>query len=94
MIFSWDSVKDIEIAVEDETSVKINIISEEGTLTINEPYSKNLLILHSLYKNIWGKVVKRFAGENAIMWDVVENEMGVNIFSFDSHEEYLNWINE
>lgn len=94
MIFSWDSVKDIEIAVEDETSVKINIISEEGTLTINEPYSKNLLILHSLYKNIWGKVVKRFAGENAIMWDVVENEMGVNIFSFDSHEEYLNWIND
>ena len=26
--------------------------------------------------------------------DVIENEMGVNIYSFDTHEEYLSWINE
>ena len=94
MIFSWDSVKDIEIVEEDELSIKINIIAEEGILSITEPYSKNLLILHALYKNIWEKVVERFAGQNAIMWDIVENEMGVNIYSFDTHEEYLNWINE
>jgi hypothetical protein len=94
MIFSWDSVIDIELVEEDESSIRINIVSEEGKLTINEPYSKNMVVLLSIYKNIWKKVVKRFAGENVIMWDVIENEMGVNIYSFDTHEEYVNWINE
>ena len=94
MIFSWDSVIDIELVEEDESSIRINIVSEEGKLTINEPYSKNMVILLSIYKNIWKKVIKRFAGENVIMWDVIENEMGVNIYSFDTHEEYLSWINE
>jgi len=94
MIFSWDSVIDIELVEEDESSIRINIVSEEGKLTINEPYSKNMVVLLSIYKNIWKKVVKRFAGENVIIWDVIENEMGVNIYSFDTHEEYVNWINE
>jgi hypothetical protein len=94
MIFSWDSVKDIQIVAEDESSIGINIISEEGALTINEPYSKNMVVLLSIYKNIWEKVIKRFEGENIIMWDIIENEMGVNIYSFDTHEEYVSWINE
>jgi hypothetical protein len=93
MIFSWDSVKDIQIVAEDESSIGINIISEEGALTINEPYSKNMVVLLSIYKNIWEKVIKRFEGENVIMWDIIENEMGVNIYSFDTHEEYVSWIN-
>ena len=92
MIFSWDSVKNIEIVEEDESSIKINIIAEEGILSITEPYSKNLLILHSLYKNIWKKVVERFVGQNAIMWDIVENEMGISRIVFESHDDYKNWI--
>jgi hypothetical protein len=94
LIFSWNSVKDIELVEEGESSIKITIVSEEGKLIINEPYSKNMLVLLSIYKYIWKKVVKRFAGENIIMWDIIENEMGVNIYSFDTHEEYVNWINE
>ena len=94
LIFSWDLVDDIELVEEDEFSVSVNIVSKEGKLTIHEPYSKNMLVLLSIYKNIWEKVIKRFEGENVIMWDIIENEMGVNIYSFDTHEEYVSWINE
>jgi hypothetical protein len=92
MIFSWDTVKDIQIVEEDVASIKINLLSDEGVLSINEPYSKNLLILVGIYKNIWKKVVKKFAGENAILWNVVENDMGVSRITFDTFEDYKFWI--
>lgn len=93
MIFSWDSITDIKIIEEDEDSIKFNLYSNEGSLTIYEPYSKNTKILLSIYKNIWQDVVERFKSEGVIQWSVVEGEMGVNIYSFESHEEYLEWIN-
>lgn len=80
MIFSWGSVKDIELVEEDESSMKINIVSDEGKLTIHEPYSKNMLVLLSIYKNVWKEVDK--------------NEMEINIIAFDTQEEYLNWLQE
>ncbi len=52
LIFSWNSVKDIELVEESESSIKINIVSEESKLIIYEPYSKNMLVLLSIYKNI------------------------------------------
>ena len=93
MIFSWDSITDIKIIEEDEDSIKFNLYSNEGSLTIYEPYSKNTKILLSIYKYIWQVVVERFKSEGVIQWSVVEGEMGVNIYSFESHEEYLEWIN-
>ena len=78
LIFSWDLVDDIELVEEDEFSVSVNIVSKEGKLTIHEPYSKNMLVLLSIYKNSWKKVLK---GE-------------IDIITFDTQEEYLNWIQE
>jgi hypothetical protein len=78
LIFSWDLVDDIELVEEDEFSVSVNIVSKEGKLTIHEPYSKNMLVLLSIYKNSWEKVLK---GE-------------IDIITFDTQEQYLNWIQE
>lgn len=94
MIFSWDSITGIKIIEEDEDSIKFNLYSNDGALTISEPYSKNTKILLSIYNLVWKDVVERFKSEGAIQWSVVEDEMGVNIYSFDTHEEYLEWINE
>ena len=80
MIFSWGSVKDIELVEEDESSMRINIVSDEGKLTIQEPYSKNMLVLLSIYKNVWKEVDK--------------NETEINVIAFDTQEEYLNWLQE
>jgi hypothetical protein len=78
LIFSWKTVDDIELVEEDEFSVRVNIISREGKLTIHEPYSKNMLVLLSIYKNSWEKVLKE----------------EIDIITFDTQEEYLNWIQE
>ncbi len=78
LICSWESVKDIELLEEEESSMRIDIISKEGKLTIHEPYSKNMLVLLSIYKNSWKKVLK---GE-------------INIIAFETQEEYLNWLHE
>ena len=78
LICSWESVKDIELVEEEESSMRIDIISKEGKLTIHEPYSKNMLVLLSIYKNSWQKVLK---GE-------------INIIAFETQEEYLNWLHE
>ena len=80
MILSWDSVKNIELVEEDESSMRINIISDEGKLTIQEPYSKNMLVLLSIYKNMWKEVDK--------------NEMEIKVIAFETQEEYLNWLQE
>jgi hypothetical protein len=78
LIFSWETVDDIELVEEDEFSVRVNIVSKEGKLTIHEPYSKNMLVLLSIYKNSWEKVLKE----------------EIDIITFDTQEEYLNWIQE
>ena len=80
LIFSWDCVKDIELVEEGESSIKITIVSEEGKLIINEPYSKNMLVLLSIYKNIWKEVLK--------------DEIDINEIAFHTQEEYLNWLQE
>jgi hypothetical protein len=76
LIFSWDSVKDIELVEEGVSSIRINIVSKENKLTIYEPYSKNMLVLLSIYKNSWKKVLK---GE-------------INIIAFETQDEYLSWL--
>lgn len=78
LICAWDSVEDIELVEEGESSMRININSKEGKLTIHEPYSKNMLVLLSIYKNCWKKVL---------------NEE-INMIAFNSQEEYLNWLHE
>lgn len=78
LIFSWETIDDIELVEEDEFSVKVKIVSKEGKLSIHEPYSKNMLVLLTIYKNSWEKVLKE----------------EIAIITFDTQEEYLNWIQE
>ena len=78
LIFSWKTVDDIELVEEDEFSIIVKIVSREGKLIIHEPYSKNMLVLLSIYKNSWEKVLKE----------------EIAIITFDTQEEYLNWIQE
>ena len=78
LICSWESVKDIVLVEEGESSMRIDIISKVGKLTIHEPYSKNMLVLLSIYKNSWQKLLK---GE-------------INIIAFETLEEYLHWLLE
>jgi len=78
LIFSWDSVKEIELVEEGESSIRINIVSKENKLTLHEPYSKNMLVLLSIYKNSWPKVLK---GE-------------ITKIAFKTQDEYLRWLKE
>lgn len=93
-IFSWDNLTNINIVEEDEISIKIELISEDSSLLIHEPYSKNLKVLLSIYNSIWKDIVLRFANESEYDWDIIQNDMGVAICTFDSQDEYVNWITE
>ena len=93
-IFSWDTLVNIRIVEEDAISIKIELIKDDGSLLIHEPYSKNLKVLLSIYNGIWKDVVIKFADESEYDWDFIQNEMGVSICTFDSQDEYVNWITE
>jgi len=91
-IFSWDSVIDIVVVNEEENSITINLVAKEGELTICEPFSKNILVLLEIYKSVWKNINKKFANEPIIIWGEVER-MGIQLLSFETHEDYLYWIN-
>jgi hypothetical protein len=50
------------------------------------------VILLEIYKSIWKDVNKKFADEPMIICGEVKR-MGVNLLSFETHKEYLKWIN-
>lgn len=93
-IFSWDGLIDIKIINDDGNSIKIELISNDGSLIISEPFSTNLKVLLSIYNTFWKNVVLRFENENEYDWNIIENELGVTIYSFNSQDNYENWINE
>jgi hypothetical protein len=78
LIFSWDSVEEIVLVEEGKSCLSINIVSKENKLTLHEPYSKNMLVLLSIYKNSWHKVLK---GE-------------ITKINFETQDEYLRWLHE
>ena len=91
-IFTWDSIKKIDIIEQNGKGVTINLVSEQGKLTINDPYSKNLLLLVELHNSVWKQINKKFGNEEIISWNEVE-KMGIKLLSFETHNEYLKWIN-
>ena len=93
-IFSWDNLTSIKVLEEDELSIKIELISNKKSLIICEPYSKNLKLLLAIYDTIWKDVISAFDSLEDIDWDYIQNEMGVSIVVFESHYEYINWIEE
>lgn len=87
-IFSWSSVKDIRYN-ENGNNSSIDLIAEEGELTIREEGAHSLKILHCIYVNAWKEANDKFANEPIIIWNVVE-DMGINLVSYDTHDAYIN----
>jgi len=86
-IFSWSGVKDIRYN-EDANSASIDLIAEEGELTIREEGAHSLKILYFIYLYAWKEPNDKFANEPIIVWNVIE-EMGIQLNSFETHEAYL-----
>ena len=51
-------------------------------------------MLLAIYDTIWKDVISAFDSLEDIDWDYIQNEMGVSIVVFESHYEYINWIEE
>jgi hypothetical protein len=90
-IFSWESINDIVVVEETDDSITIDLVSDEGELTLCEPFSKSLLVLLEIYRSVWKDITKKFANQPIISWTEVESS-GVNLVSFETHNDYLDWI--
>lgn len=90
-IFSWESINDIVVVDETDDSITIDLVSDEGELTLCEPFSKSLLVLLEIYRSVWKDITKKFANQPMISWTEVESS-GVNLVSFETHNDYLDWI--
>jgi hypothetical protein len=90
-IFSWESINDIVVVEETDDSITIDLVSDEGELTLCEPFSKSLLVLLEIYRSVWKDITKKFANQPMISWTEVESS-GVNLVSFETHNDYLDWI--
>lgn len=90
-IFTWESLNDIVVVEETEDSITIDLVTDEGELTICEPFSKSLLVLLEIYRSLWKDITKKFANQPIISWTEVESS-GVNLVSFETHNDYLDWI--
>jgi hypothetical protein len=92
-IFSWESLSDIVVIEETEDSITIDLVSDEGELTLCEPFSKSLFVLLEIYRDIWKDVCRKYANQPMISRTEVESS-GVNLVSFETHKDYLDWIGE
>ena len=86
-IFSWSGVKDIKYS-EDGNNAKIDLVAEQGELTIRVEGSHALKILHHIYLYAWKEANDKFANESIIIWNVVE-EMGIKLNSYPTQEAYI-----
>lgn len=86
-IFSWSGVKDIKYS-EDGNNAKIDLVAEQGELTIRVEGSHALKILHHIYLYAWKEANDKFANESIIIWNVVE-EMGIKLNSYPTQEVYI-----
>jgi hypothetical protein len=86
-IFAWSGVKDIKYS-EDGNNAKIDLVAEQGELTIRAEGSHALKILHHIYLYAWKEANDKFANESIIIWNVVE-EMGIKLNSYPTQEAYI-----
>lgn len=91
-IFSWSGINDIQYT-ESKNNCSIDIISDEGSLTIKKIGTHSLKILFSFYKNVWKIINESFKDRSYIEWSEVKN-MGFNELGFGSFSEYCNFENE
>ena len=86
-IFSWSGVKDIRYT-EEGSNAKIDLIADQGELTIREEGAHALKVLYHIYLYAWKEANDKFANESVIIWNVVE-DMGIKLNSYPTQEEYL-----
>jgi hypothetical protein len=88
-IFSWSGVNDIDYS-ETKNGCSIDIISDEGTLTIKKAGSHSLKILYTFYENVWKEINENFKDEPFIEWGEVR-DMGINEVGFSTFLNYCNF---
>ena len=88
-IFSWSGVNDIEYS-ETKNGCSIDIISDEGALTIKKAGSHSLKILYTFYENVWKDINENFKDEPFIEWGEVR-DMGINEVGFSTFLDYCNF---
>lgn len=88
-IFSWSGVNDIEFK-ENQKDSSIDIVADNGRLTIRKEGSNSLKILFILYQHVWKLVNERFKDEPAIFWNEVW-DMGIKEIGFKTTEEYFSF---
>ena len=86
LFFSWSGVNNIEYA-ETKKGCLINIIADQGTLTIKKADSHSLKILYTFYENVWGLINENFKDEPFIEWGEVR-EMGIKEVGFSTFLDY------
>jgi hypothetical protein len=87
MIFSWGGVNDIEYE-EDGDDCSIDIVADQGRLTIKKEGSHSLKVLYSFYKNVWKAINDKFKDEPFIIWNDVW-KMGIKEVGFKTPEDYF-----
>ncbi len=88
-IFSWSGVNDIDYS-ESENDCSIDIISDEGTLTIKKEGANSLKILYTFYQSVWKEINENFKDESFIEWGEVR-DMGINEVGFATFLDYYNF---
>jgi hypothetical protein len=94
LLFNWDDVAEIKTRVaEDQSGVTIGLFQADGqNLTLTQSGSMSLLIVYWLYQKIVCDIIENFKDQATIHWSFVENELGVQLNSFNSYEEFYDVI--
>lgn len=87
LVFSWSGVTDLQYK-ENKKGCSIDIIADQGRLTIKKVDSRSLKILYTLYKNVWKAINDKFEDEPIILWNDVW-DMGIKEVGFSTFNDYL-----
>jgi hypothetical protein len=86
MIFSWSGANDLEYQEEGDVC-SIDIIADQGRLTIKKEGSHSLKILYTFYKHVWKAINDKFKDEPIIVWNDVW-DMGIKEVGFAEFIDY------
>jgi len=92
--FSWDSVGDMKIKVDEESNTAaLGLILKEGEgfLSIEEKDGTSLKIVHQLYHSVYTHIIKKFEDKPIIIWNVVEDELNFKLRSFNNWEDFVDF---
>ena len=94
LLFPWDSVAEIKTRIADDKSeMTIGLFQADGQhLTLTQSGSVSLLVVYWLYKKIMVEINEAFKDQPIINWTSVENDLGIQLKSFDSYKELYDVI--